>query len=109
MTIRDTLQSIYPDSQFTGTRPLGAKYTLRRGMDGFLIRNQLTGKIVCTWDSQGILYANSSGLSPYEKRLITLILRIWRDAPPVNWNAWEAHAVRMRDRWGHEYAHVSTP
>ena len=109
MTIRDTLQSVYPDSQFMGTRCLGAKYTLCRGMDGFFIQNRLTGKVVCTWDSQGFLYANCSGLSSYEKRLVTMVLRIWRDAPPIKWDTWEAHAVRMHDRWGHEYAHVSTP
>lgn len=107
MTIRDTLQSAYPDSQFTGTRRLGSKYTLCRGMDGFVIQNSLTGKIVCTWDSQGFLYANCSGLSSYEKRLVSMVLRIWRDAPAIKWDAWEAHAASMHDRWGHEYAFVS--
>lgn len=86
MTIRDTLQSTYPDSQFMGTRQLGTKYTLCRGMSGFFIQNRLTGKIVCTWDSQGILYATTDGLSPYEKRLVTMVLRIWRDAPPIKWD-----------------------
>nr|DAW15516.1 MAG TPA: hypothetical protein [Caudoviricetes sp.] len=109
MTIRDTLQSVYPDSQFMGTRHLGANYTLCRGMNGFVIHNRLTGTVVCTWDSQGFLYANSSGLSSYEKRLVSVILRIWRDAPPIKWNVWGAHAARMHDRWGHEYALVSTP
>ena len=108
MTIRDTLQSAYPDSQFMGTRRLGSKYTLCRGMDGLFIQNKLTGKIVCTWDSEGFLYANSSGLSSYEKRLVTTVLQIWRDTPPIKWDAWEAHAARMRERWGHEYALVST-
>lgn len=106
MTIRDTLQSAYLDSQFMGTR---SKYTLCRGMNGVFIQNRLTGTVVCTWDADGNLYANSSGLSPYEKRLITAVLRIWRDAPPIKWDIWEAHAVRMRDRWGREYALVSTP
>lgn len=108
MTIRDTLQSAYPDTQFTGTRRLGANYTLCRGMDGFVIQNRLTGTVVCTWDSQGFLYANCSGLSSYEKRLVTMVLQIWRDAPPIKWDVWEAHAARMHDRWGHRYAHVST-
>lgn len=108
MTIQDTLQSAYPDSQFEGTRRLGATYTLRCGMDGFFIQNRLTGKVVCTWDSEGFLYANSSGLSSYEKRLVTMVLRIWRDAPPIKWDVWKAHADRMYDRWGHEYALVST-
>lgn len=107
MTIRDTLQSAYPDSQFMGTRRLGAKYTLCCGMDGFFIQNRLTGTVVCTWDSQGFLYANCSGLSSYEKRLVTMVLQIWRDAPAIKWGAWEAHAARMHDRWGHEYAFVS--
>lgn len=43
MTIRDTLQSAYPDSQFMGTRRLGAKYTLCRWMNRFLIQNRPTG------------------------------------------------------------------
>ena len=106
MTIRDTLQSAYPDSQFMGVRRLGSKYTLCRGMNGFFIQNRLTGTVVCTWDADGNLYANSSGLSPYEKRLVSMVLRIWRDAPPIKW---EAHAVHMHDRWGREYALVSTP
>jgi hypothetical protein len=55
------------------------------------------------------LYANSSGLSPYEKRLVSMVLRIWRDAPPIKWDIWEAHAVRMHDRWGREFALVSKP
>lgn len=109
MTIRDTLQSAYPDSQFMGTRRLGSKYTLCRGMNGFFIQNRLTGTVVCTWDADGNLYANSSGLSPYEKRLVSMVLRIWRDAPPIKWDIWEAHAVCMHDRWGREYALVSTP
>lgn len=109
MTIRDTLQSAYPDSQFMGTRRLGSKYTLCRGMNGFFIQNRLTGTVVCTWDADGNLYANSSGLSPYEKRLVSTVLQIWRDAPPIKWDIWEAHAVRMHDRWGREYALVSTP
>ncbi len=33
MTIRDMLQNAYPDSQFMGTRRLGAKHTLCRGMN----------------------------------------------------------------------------
>ena len=109
MTIRSTLQGAYPDFQFMGTRRLGAKYMLCRGMNGFFIQNRLTGTVVCTWDSQGALYANSSGLSPYEKRLITMVLHIWRGIPRIKWDVWEAHAVRMRDRWGCEYALVSTP
>lgn len=68
------------------------------------LQNRLTGTVVCTWDADGNLYANSSGLSPYEKRLVSMVLRIWRDAPPIKWDIWEAHAVRMHDRWG-----VSTP
>lgn len=97
MTIRDTLQSAYPDYQFMGTRRLGSKYTLCRGMNGFFIQNRLTSTVVCTWDADGNLYANSSGLSPYEKRLVRMVLMIWRGAPPIKW---EAHAVRMHDRWG---------
>ena len=109
MTIRDTLQSAYPDSQFMGTRRLGAKYALCRGMIGFFIQNRLTGTVVCTWDSQGVLYANSSGLSSYEKRLITMVLHIWRGTPRIKWDMWEARTVCIRDRWGREYALVSTP
>lgn len=78
MTIRDTLQSAYPDYQFMGTRRLGSKYTLCRGMN----QNRLTGTVVCTWDADGNLYANSSGLSPYEKRLVRMVLMIWRGAHP---------------------------
>ena len=109
MTIRDTLQSVYPDSQFTGTRRLGTKHILCRGMNGFVIQNSRTGRVVCTWDPQGVLYANTSVLSPSEKRLVTMVLRVWRDAPPIKWDEWEAYAARMHEQWGHKYALVSTP
>lgn len=74
MTIRTTLTEIYPDLQFMGTRRLGTKYVLSRGMRGYFVSNRLTGKIVCTWDTDGNLYATTDGLSAYEKRLITMIL-----------------------------------
>lgn len=109
MTIRDTLQSAYPDSQFMGARRLGARYTLCRGIQGFFIQNRLTGTVVCTWDTDGNLYANSSGLSSYEKRLVTMVLRIWRNAPPIKWGAWDQYAQRITDRWGQQYTLVSAP
>ena len=50
MTIRNTLTEIYPDLQFMGTRQLGTKYVLSRGMRGYFVSNRLTGTVVCTWD-----------------------------------------------------------
>ena len=109
MTIRDTLTEIYPDLQFMGTRRLGTKYVLSRGMRGYFVSNRLTGKIVCTWDTNGILYATTDGLSPYEKRLITMILKIWRNTPRIQWETWDRYAQRINDRWGHQYVLVSVP
>lgn len=71
--------------------------------------NRLTGKIVCTWDTNGILYATPDELSPYEKRLITMILKIWRGTPRIKRNTWDRHARRINDRLGHQYALVSVP
>ena len=39
MTIRTTLTEIYPDGQFMGTRQLGTKYVLSRGMRGYFVSN----------------------------------------------------------------------
>ena len=109
MTIRNTLTEIYPDLQFMGTRRLGTKYVLSRGMRGYFVSNRLTGKIVCTWDTDGNLYATTDGLSAYEKRLITMILKIWRGTPRIKWNTWDRHARHINDRWGRQYALVSVP
>lgn len=83
MTIRNTLTEIYPDLQFMGTRQLGTKYVLSRGMRGYFVSNSLTGTVVCTWDTDGNLYATTDGLSSYEKRLITMTLKIWRGTPRI--------------------------
>lgn len=40
-----------------------------------MITNSFTGRVVCTWDSDGNLYATTDGLTPYEKALITRVLR----------------------------------
>lgn len=109
MTIRNTLTEIYPDGQFMGTRQLGTKYVLSRGMRGYFVSNSLTGEVVCTWDTDGILYATTDGLSSYEKRLITMILKIWRGTPRIKWGTWDRHAQRINDRWGRQYALVSVP
>lgn len=109
MTIRNTLTEIYPDGQFMGTRQLGTKYVLSRGMRGYFVSNSLTGTVVCTWDTDGILYATTDGLSAYEKRLITMIFKIWRDTPRIKWSTWDRHAQRINDRWGRQYALVSVP
>lgn len=109
MTIRNTLTEIYPDGQFMGTRQLGTKYVLSRGMRGYFVSNRLTGTVVCTWDTDGNLYATTDGLSAYEKRLITMILKIWRGTPHIKWNTWDRHAQRINDKWGRQYALVSVP
>lgn len=109
MTIRNTLTGIYPDGQFMGTRQLGTKYVLSRGMRGYFVSNSLTGEVVCTWDTDGNLYATTDGLSSYEKRLITMILKIWRGTPRIKWSTWDRHAKRINDRWGRQYALVSVP
>lgn len=109
MTIRNTLTEIYPDLQFMGTRQLGTKYVLSRGMRGYFVSNSLTGTVVCTWDTDGNLYATTDGLSSYEKRLITMILKIWRGTPRIKWDTWDRHAQRINDRWGRQYALVSVP
>lgn len=71
--------------------------------------NRLTGEVMCTWDTDGILYVTTDGLSSYEKRLITMILKIWRGTPRIKWNTWDRHAQRINDRWGRQYAPVSVP
>lgn len=109
MTIRNTLTEIYPDLQFMGTRQLGTKYVLSRGTQGYFVSNRLTGTVVCTWDTDGNLYATTDGLSAYEKRLITMILKIWRGTPRIKWSTWDRHAQRINDRWGRQYALVSVP
>jgi len=109
MTIRTTLTEIYSDGQFMGTRQLGTKYVLSRGMRGYFVSNSLTGEVVCTWDTDGILYATTDGLSSYEKRLITMILKIWRGTPRIKWDTWDRHAQSINDRWGRQYALVSVP
>ena len=109
MTIRNTLTGIYPDLQFMGTRQLGTKYVLSRGMRGYFVSNRLTGAVVCTWDTDGNLYATTDGLSSYEKRLITMILTIWRGTPRIKWSTWDRYAQRINDRWGRQYALVSVP
>ena len=109
MTINDTLLSVYPDRHLYGTRPLGRKYYLSEGMRGYMITHSLTGKFICTWDANGELYATTDGLTPYEKTLITRVLRMWRNTPRILWETWDAYAERIRDRWGREYALVSVP
>lgn len=113
MTIRNTLTGIYPDGQFMGIKQLGTKYVLSRGMRGYVVSNRLTGEVVCTWDTDGILYATTNGLSSYEKRLITMILKIWRGTPfrktRIKWDTWDRHAQRVNDRWGRQYALVIVP
>lgn len=71
--------------------------------------DKLTGAVVCTWDTDGILYATTNGLSSYEKRLITMILKIWRGTHRIKWDTWDRHAQRVNDRWGRQYAPVSVP
>lgn len=109
MAIRNTLTEIYPNLQFMGTRQLGTKYVLSRGMRGYFVSNRLTGTVVCTWDTDGNLYATTDGLSSYEKRLITMILKIWRGTPRIKWDTWDRHVQRINDRWGRQYALVSVP
>lgn len=109
MTINDALLSVYPDQRLYGTRPLGSKYCLSEGMRGYMITNPSTGKVVCTWDSKGYLYATTDGLTPYEKALITRVLRIWRHTPRILWDVWDRHATKIQDKWGRQYALVSVP
>ena len=109
MTINDALLSVYPDQRLYGTRPLGSKYCLSEGMRGYMITRTSTGKVVCTWDSKGCLYATTDGLTPYEKALITRVLRIWRHTPRILWDVWDRHATKIQDKWGRQYALVSVP
>lgn len=109
MTINDALLSVYPDQRLYGTRPLGSKYCLSEGLRGYMITNSSTGKVVCTWDSKGYLYATTEGLTPYEKALITRVLRIWRHTPRILWDMWDWHATKIQDKWGRQYALVSVP
>lgn len=109
MTINDALLSVHPDQRLYGTRPLGSKYCLSEGMRGYMITNSSTGKIVCTWNSGGDLYATIDGLTPYEKALITRVLRIWRHTPRILWDVWDRHATKIQDKWGRQYALVSVP
>ena len=106
MTINDSLLSVYPDQRLYGTRPLGSRYFLSEGMRGYMITCSLTGKVVCTWDSDGCLYATTDGLTPYEKALITRVLRIWRAATRILWGTWDNNAKRINDKWGRQYALV---
>lgn len=109
MTIESALQAIYPDQELWGTRSLGTKYVLSRGMRGYMVTRKSTGKIVCTWDTDGILYATTDGLTPYEKALITRILRMWRDTPRILWDTWDNWATKIQDEWGRQYVLVSVP
>ena len=109
MTINDALLSVYPDQRLYGTRPLGRRYFLSEGMRGYTITNSLTGKCVCTWDSDGNLYATTDGLTPYEKTLITRVLRMWRHTPRILWEHWDNWATKIQDKWGRQYALVSVP
>lgn len=109
MTINDALLSVYPDQRLYGTRPLGRRYFLSEGMRGYMITNSSTGQVVCTWDSDGNLYATTDGLTPYEKALITRVLRIWRDIQHILWGTWDNHAKLINDKWGRQYALVSVP
>lgn len=109
MTIENTLLSVYPDQRIYGTRPLGSKYDLREGLQGYMITNRLTARVVCTWDSDGNLYATTDGLTPYEKALITRVLRIWRDTPRILWDTWDSYAAKIQDKWGRQYVLVSVP
>ncbi len=109
MTINDALLSVYPDQRLYGTRPLGSRYFLSEGMRGYMITNSFTGKVVCTWDSDGNLYATTDGLTPYEKALITRVLRMWRHTPRILWDVWDRHATKIQDKWGRQYALVSVP
>lgn len=109
MTINGSLLSVYPDQRLYGTRPLGSRYFLSEGMRGYMITNSFTGKVVCTWDSDGNLYATTDGLTPYEKALITRVLRMWRHTPRILWGVWDNHAKRISDKWGRQYTLVSVP
>lgn len=109
MTINDALLSVYPDRRLYGTRPLGSKYCLSEGLRGYVITRTSTGKIICTWDSKGYLYATTDGLIPYEKALITRVLRIWWHTPRILWDVWDRHATKIQDKWGRQYALVSVP
>lgn len=109
MTINDALLSVYPDQRLYGTRQLGSKYCLSEGMRGYMLTRTSTGKIVCTWDRKGNLYAATDGLTPYEKALITRVLRIWRHTPRILWDVWDRNATKIQDKWGRQYALVSVP
>lgn len=109
MTINDALLSVYPDQRLYGTRPLGRRYFLSEGMRGYMITNSFTGKCVCTWDSDGNLYATTDGLTPYEKALITRVLRMWRNTPRILWEHWDNWATKIQDKWGQQYVLVSVP
>lgn len=109
MTIESALQGVYPNQRLYGTRPLGRRYFLSEGMQGYMITNSFTGKVVCTWDSDGNLYAATDGLTPYEKALVTRVLRMWRHTPRILWDTWDRYATKIQDKWGRQYALVSVP
>lgn len=100
MTIESALQEVYPDRRLWGTRRLGEKYVLSEGMRDYMITHRLTGKFICTWDHEGILYATTDGLTPYEKRLVSRVLRMWRGTGPIVWPLFDNHAKRVKAEGG---------
>lgn len=108
MTINDALLSVYPDQHLYGTRTLGRRYYLSEGMRGYTITNSFTGKVVCTWDEDGVLYATTNGLTPHEKSLITRVLKMWRGTRKILWQNWDTVAV-VSKKLGREFELVGMP
>lgn len=98
MTINDALLSVYPDQIVSEPIKLGTKLSIMTDHNS-LFANSLrydvyrgrTGVRPFTFDSNGIVYANSDvELTNHEKRVIGKIIGMWRDNMRPDWQTFES-------------------
>lgn len=98
MTIDDALLSVYPDQIVSDPIKLGTRLSIMTDHDSLFadslrydVYRGRTGVRVITFDSNGVVYANSDvELTNHEKRVIGKIISMWRDNMRPDWRTFES-------------------
>lgn len=95
MTIENALQGIYPNRVISEPVRLGTKLYLTmddnamaRGETGYWVSRN-NGKIIFKFDTRGVVHTYTD-ITPtsHEKRVITRIIRMWREHMQPDWVTW---------------------
>ena len=105
MTIESTLQSIYPNRVVREPVSLGSKLFLEMDLNK-LARNETgywvsrnNGDLIFKFDTKGVVHVwKDVDLSPYEKRVITKIIGMWRDNMRPDWETFKSMRRRSTAR-----------